>query len=167
KELEVSTTTGDWFLLRIRPYRTLENVIEGAVITFTEITLMKQAQESLRHSEQTRRLAIVVRDSRDAILVQDLSGKILAWNPGAVKLFGWSEEEALDMNVLVLMPDSQKSEYIPSLRRHYQASSLQPLLLNKVNKHGEAIRVSLIASPLMNDAGETYAIATTERAQSV
>jgi len=38
KEVEVQTKAGAWFLLRIRPYRTLDHVIEGAVITFTEIT---------------------------------------------------------------------------------------------------------------------------------
>ena len=167
KELEVSTAKGEWFLLRIRPYRTLENMIEGAVITFTEITLMKQAQDSLRHSEQMRRLAIVVRDSRDAILVQDLTGQILAWNPGAVKLYGWTEDEALTMNVSSLWPEGRKEEYLSAIRQHFQAGSLQPLLIDKVKKNGVAIRVSLIASPLMNDAGETYAIATTERAQTV
>jgi two-component system CheB/CheR fusion protein len=51
KELEVQTQAGTWYLLRIRPYRTLENVIEGAVITFTEITEMKKAQAALRESE--------------------------------------------------------------------------------------------------------------------
>ena len=59
------------------------NVIEGAVITFTEISIIKQAQAALRDSEAMRRLAIVVRDALDAILVQDLMGRILAWNPGA------------------------------------------------------------------------------------
>ena len=44
KEVEVQTRAGDWFQLHIRPYRTLENVIEGAVITFTEINLLKKAE---------------------------------------------------------------------------------------------------------------------------
>ena len=38
KEVEVQTKAGAWYLMRIRPYRTLENVIEGAVITFVDIT---------------------------------------------------------------------------------------------------------------------------------
>jgi two-component system CheB/CheR fusion protein len=42
KEVEVQTKAGTWFALRIRPYRTLENVIEGAVITFVDITQRKQ-----------------------------------------------------------------------------------------------------------------------------
>jgi PleD family two-component response regulator len=50
KELEVQTKVGDWYLLRIRPYRTLENVIEGAVLTFFNITEMKKAREALREA---------------------------------------------------------------------------------------------------------------------
>jgi two-component system, chemotaxis family, CheB/CheR fusion protein len=38
-------------------------VIEGAVITFTEISEMKKAQAALRDSEALRRLAVVVRDA--------------------------------------------------------------------------------------------------------
>ena len=94
KELEVQTNTGEWYLLRIRPYRTLENVIEGAVITFTDISIMKKAQAALRDSEALRRLAVVVRDAHDAILVQDMTGRIMAWNPGAERMYGWSEAEA-------------------------------------------------------------------------
>ena len=84
-EVEVQTTSGAWYLLRIRPYRTEENVIEGAVITFTETTEMKTAQAALRESEALRTLAAVVRDANDAVLVQDLAGRILVWNPGAEK----------------------------------------------------------------------------------
>ncbi|MBT9588794.1 PAS domain-containing protein [bacterium] len=52
RDVEVETRTGNWFLLRIRPYRTLENVIEGAVITFVDITEMRKVQEDLTAREQ-------------------------------------------------------------------------------------------------------------------
>ena len=41
KEIEVQTKSGRWYLLGIRPYRTLENVIEGAAITFVDIHRLK------------------------------------------------------------------------------------------------------------------------------
>ena len=47
KEFEVRTQAGDVYMMRIRPYRTLDNVIEGAVITSIDITERKQAEESL------------------------------------------------------------------------------------------------------------------------
>ena len=53
KELEVQTKAGDWYLLRIRPYRTLENAIEGAVLTFFDVTEMKKAREALREAEES------------------------------------------------------------------------------------------------------------------
>jgi hypothetical protein len=47
KEIEVQTNDGAWHLMRILPYRTLENVIEGAVLTFVDISAAKKAQTSL------------------------------------------------------------------------------------------------------------------------
>ncbi len=44
---EVQTISGSWYLMRIRPYRTLENVIEGAVITFVDITERKRTGKDL------------------------------------------------------------------------------------------------------------------------
>jgi two-component system CheB/CheR fusion protein len=51
KEIEVQTRLGGWYTMRILPYRTLDNVIEGAVITFVDITDARQAREALRESE--------------------------------------------------------------------------------------------------------------------
>jgi len=50
KEVQVESAEGNWFVMRILPYRTLENVIEGAVITFVDITALKQSEEELQHS---------------------------------------------------------------------------------------------------------------------
>ena len=48
KEIDVQTLEHKWYTLRILPYRTLDNVIEGAVITFVEITEMVRIREALR-----------------------------------------------------------------------------------------------------------------------
>ncbi|MEI6503685.1 MAG: PAS domain-containing protein, partial [Armatimonadota bacterium] len=110
REVEVQTQAGVWYLLAIRPYRTLQNVIEGAVITFTNITVVKQAQALLREAEAVGRLATIARDSRDAIIMQDLEGKILAWNPAAARMYGWSEGAALTMNIRDLIPEGEREE---------------------------------------------------------
>ena len=57
KELEVRTLDGTWYTMRILPYRTLDNVIEGAVITFVDITEAKKTAEALRGTQQRLRLA--------------------------------------------------------------------------------------------------------------
>jgi two-component system CheB/CheR fusion protein len=163
KELEVQTNAGEWYLLRIRPYRTLENVIEGAVITFTEISIMKKAQAAVRDSEALQRLAAVVRDARDAILVQDMTGRILAWNPEAERMYGWSEAEALVMNIRDLIPESERKQTLAAIRQLWHAGVLEPQRQQRIAKDGRVVQVSVIVSSLVNNAGETYAIATTER----
>ena len=163
KEIEVQTKAGAWYLLRIRPYRTLENVIEGAVITFTEITEMRNAQAALRESEALRRLAVVVRDAHDAVLMQDLEGRILAWNPGAERMYGWSEAEALTMNIRDLIPEGQQEKSLAMVKQLARAEVLEPYRLQRIAKDGRIVEVWLTATALMNETGEAYAIATTER----
>jgi len=123
---------------------------------------MKKAQFALRDSEGLRRLAVVVRDSRDAILVQDMTGRILAWNPGAERLYGWTEAEALAMNIRDLMPKCHQELMLAAIRRQGEAS-LEPQRIERIAKDGRTVEALLIVSPLINDAGELYAVATTER----
>jgi two-component system CheB/CheR fusion protein len=163
KEFEVQTHTGAWYLLRIRPYRTVENVIEGAVITFTEITELKKAKAALRESEVLLRLAVVVRDAHDAITVQDLEGRILAWNPGAERMYGWSEAEALAMNICDLIPEGRREEALAVLRQQSRAEVMEPYRMQRIAKDGRTVEVWLTATALVNGSGGVYAIATTER----
>jgi two-component system CheB/CheR fusion protein len=164
KDVEVQIPAGAWFLLRIRPYRTLDNVIEGAVITFTEITEMKKARMALQESEALRRLAIVVRDSHDAVLVQALDGRILAWNPCATKTYGWSEAEALAMNIRALIPEDQREMSLAKVHEVAHLEVLTPYRAQRLTKDGRLIEVSLTAAVLVDEVGKPYAIATTERA---
>ncbi len=50
---------------------------------------------SASQEEDLLRMATVVRDSNDAITIQDFEGRITAWNRGAELMYGYSEEEAL------------------------------------------------------------------------
>ncbi len=161
KEIEVQTKAGAWHLLRIRPYRTLENVIEGAVVTFTDITETKNIQAALQ--ESMRRLATVVRDARDAIVMQDLEGLILAWNPAAERMYGWSEAEALTMNILDLVPKERQRKSLAIVKQLARAEALKPYRFQRTAKGGRIVEVWLSATALTNETGEVYAIVTTER----
>lgn len=167
KEIEVRTQEDEVYLLRIQPYRTLENVIEGAVISFVDITEMSSMRELLKEADELSRLAVIVRDSSDAITMQDLQGNIIAWNPGAEKLYGWSETEALKMNVKERIPlklqtkDSKKINELSSLK------ALQVYKTQRLKKDGTLIDVHVISSSLLDNHGMLYAVATTERPQNI
>ena len=47
-ERQISASDGRWFLVRIMPYRTMEDVIDGVVITFADITAAKTLEAELR-----------------------------------------------------------------------------------------------------------------------
>jgi two-component system CheB/CheR fusion protein len=157
KEAEVQTQDGLWYLMRILPYRTLENVIEGAVLTFVDVTELKRAETGLR------RLATVVRDSNDAITVQDFEGRIMAWNPGAERMYGWSEAEALAMNVRDIVPQDGREEVLDLVKTLAQREAVEPFETRRLTKDGETLEVWLTATILVDAAGEPYAVATTER----
>jgi two-component system CheB/CheR fusion protein len=152
REIEVQTQAGAWYLLRIRPY-----------ITFTEITEMKKAQAALREVEALHRLAMIVRDASDAITMQDFEGRILSWNPAAERMYGWSEAEALQMNIRDLIPEGRRKEVLAQLRQQSRPEVVEPYRMQRIAKDGRILEVALTATVLVNESGEAYAIATTER----
>jgi two-component system CheB/CheR fusion protein len=150
-EIEVRTPGAEWYTLIMRPYRTIKNTIGGVVITFQKQT------------ESLRRLAAVVNDSGDAITLQDMGGRILAWNPMAEKIYGWSEEEALTMNINSMVLEGQKEEALDLLKKLSKAEILKPHLTKRITKDGRIIDIWLTATPLIDADGNVYSIATTER----
>ena len=166
KEVEVLTTAGKWYMMRILPYRTLNNVIEGAVMSFVDINEIVKTRDALFKTNELLRLAVVVRDARDAITVQDLDGRILAWNPGAVRMYGWTEAQALVMNVRDRIPAGHYDAAQSQMLRLGKGETLAPYTTERLTKTGAMVSVQVTATSLINRAGEVYAIATTEREQT-
>ena len=163
KEIEVQTPESKNYTIRILPYRTLDNVIEGAVITFVDITEVVRTRDALHKANELLRLAVVVRDAHDAITVQDLDGRIIAWNPGAVRMYGWTELEALSMNVRGRIPKALQELALAKVHQLSQAEILEPYQTQRLAKDGSVKEVSLTSTALVNESGNVYAIATTER----
>ncbi|MCX6692324.1 MAG: PAS domain-containing protein [Methanoregula sp.] len=66
REKQVRTTGNEWYLVRIMPYRTLENVIAGVVLTFTDITALKAVEaESRRARDYAQSIIDTSRRARD------------------------------------------------------------------------------------------------------
>ena len=164
REVQVTTPDGKWFTMRVQPYRTVENTIEGAVILFVDITEIVQVRERLAKANALARLAVVVRDANDAITVQDLTGRMIAWNPSAEALYGWSEAEALAMNVTERTPDDERVHAMERLAQLARAEILEPYRTSRRTQRGDVIPVTITSTALVDAAGQIYAIATTERA---
>lgn len=164
KEVEVQTREGQWYLMHIQPYRTLDNVIEGAVISFVDISEVLAMRHALQKANEKARLAVVLLDASDAITMQDMNGNILAWNPAAERLYGWTESEALQMNVRDTMLPANQAEEVFAITKLSQSDGLEPYRTQRLTKTGQTIELWIAATALQNEQGKVYAIATTERA---
>jgi two-component system, chemotaxis family, CheB/CheR fusion protein len=85
KEVQVQTTAGNWFYMRIFPYRTIENVIDGVVITFSEITKNKLLEESL--IEANNLTQSVISAVREPMVVMDGKLRVVSANRSFYKTF--------------------------------------------------------------------------------
>jgi len=164
KEMEVQIANGKWYLMRIQPYRTIENVIEGAVISFTDISEIVKIRQELRDANTLSHLAIIVRDSYDPIIVHDRDGIIIAWNPAAAKLYGWSEKEALGMHISQRIPAEFLEKELYMLKELQKTLNTEPYLSKRLTKNATCIDISITCSAMLNKEGKVYAISSIERA---
>jgi two-component system CheB/CheR fusion protein len=156
KEVETKDDQGNYFTVRISPYRTVENVIDGVVITFLDATRIKEG-------DKARRLATIVRDSNDAITVQNFDGNITDWNKGAERMYGWSEAEALKMNISDLVPKGRRKEALSLVKVVESGKKIESFETQRLTKDGKVLDVWLTVTKLVDEDGLPVEIATTER----
>jgi PAS domain S-box-containing protein len=140
-EKEVQNTSGRWHLVRLMPYRTAENVIEGLVMTTVDISRTKRAEESLRKSlENTKHSESVLK----AMIEHIPMGIIIADAPDvtirAVSRFGRELIGRGDGSIMG-MPLDQYSQYF----QMYRADGVIPAKneerpLTRATQRGEVIR---------------------------
>ncbi|HZE75312.1 MAG TPA: chemotaxis protein CheB [Gemmatimonadales bacterium] len=141
-EAEVQTDDGRWYLRRILPYRTEGDRIDGVVVTFTDITERRKAEE------ERVRLAAIVESSGVAIIGMGLDGVITSWNRGAERLYGHSPKEAIGHAIDILTRTGAESALQDALRQVARGDIVERVEAEQVRKDGEALSVLLTASPI-------------------
>lgn len=162
REREVQTTSGAWFVLRLRPYRTLENVISGVVMTFADVTERKAMEARLAQTAELARLAVTVRDAAAPIVVQDFTGKTLSWNPAAVRAYGWTETQALALDLRERLPAELRVSEPERFLTLRTIGRTAPWRTQRLTRDAQVVDVWLTATVLLTDTGQPYAISTIE-----
>ncbi|MDO8725312.1 MAG: chemotaxis protein CheB [Candidatus Methanoperedens sp.] len=112
RETEVPDKNGNWYLMRILPYRTTENVINGAVVTFIDITERKQAEQ---REKDARIFAEGIVDTvRESLVVLDKDMRVMSANQAFHRTFKTSKEETENKSIFVI---NDRSWDIPALRK--------------------------------------------------
>jgi two-component system, chemotaxis family, CheB/CheR fusion protein len=92
-ECEVRTTDGAWYLARVQPYRTLDNVIQGVVLTFVPLTEMKRVQEALGEAQK---LAEDIIDTvREPLIVLDGAMQVVSASRSFYQRFKVTPDETV------------------------------------------------------------------------
>jgi two-component system, chemotaxis family, CheB/CheR fusion protein len=119
KEVELQTKNDLWYQMRILPYRTLSNLIDGIVITFTNITNLKIAYDEITKLNQDIQLARdfsnnIVETLRDSLLILDDKLKVLSANRSFYKVFNTTSEKTVGKFIYELEDNNWD---IPELRK--------------------------------------------------
>lgn len=113
-EREVHSTTDRWYLARLLPYRSAEHRIEGAVLTFIDITDRRKAEDRVRLGEA--HLKLMTESARDfGIMTLDNEGIITNWNIGAELMFGYTAAEAEGKSISMIFTEEDIEAGRPEL----------------------------------------------------
>jgi len=148
-----------------RPYPELQKQLEkpsGQSAT-TSKQLQKEIAEFQKAAGDTRRLAAIVRDSNDAVMLLDFEGNVLAWNRGAENMYGWSEAEALQRNIRETVPEQKSQEALAFAEDLAAGKTVESFETQRVTKDGRVLEVWSAITLLRDEEGRPTAIAATER----
>jgi two-component system CheB/CheR fusion protein len=158
-EREVTSQDQKWYLARFLPYRTTDDRIQGAVLTFIDITDRRNAEERVRAGEAHMKL--LGQSMRGyAIITMDLQGKITAWNRGAESIFGHLEQEVLGHCVDLIYTEADRAVGVPEGERKRALEQGQATDERwHLRKDGSQFFCSGLVNPLVDNAGDVMGFA--------
>lgn len=152
-----------WYLARFLPYRTLDDRIEGAVLTFIDITDRRRAEEELRAGEA--HLKLLAQSTKGyAIITLDCDGLITTWNCGAELILGYRETEVLGQTVDIIYTEQDRQAGVPEAERqralqHGQATDERW----HARRDGSRCFLSGLLNPLVDGTGKVIGFAKIAR----
>lgn len=149
--------SGSCYALHVHPYSEADRETTGCVLVLVDITQSRQTQQS-------QRLAVALRDARDAIVAQDAYGVITAWNTAATRHYGYDEQEALGRSAEFLLPADRRDEYRAIRQAVTVGECVTPYASQRLHHHGELIDIELTAAFLAGDDASPLIITIEKKA---
>ncbi|MDP3538768.1 MAG: CheR family methyltransferase, partial [Azonexus sp.] len=161
KEREVRTADGKWYLARIQPYRTLDNVIEGVVLTFTEVTDFKHLTDAVQRNEAI--LATAQEIAHLGSWELDLESGMAHWSDEMFKLFGYpvsSQPMALE-DVLKTMSEEDRGQVKAEMHNAVTHRTPYDLRYQITRQDGTQRQIRARALPIADASGRiTHLVGT-------
>lgn len=131
-ELEVPTPGGSrWMRAVLVPELDVEGEVEGYFSLVLDVTARKEEERARLRTE--RRYAAILDNSPDAILSADESGRILLFNKGAERVFGYEASEVIGRPLEILVPPGLRTAH----REHVEEFARGPAMWRSMYDRGE------------------------------
>jgi PAS domain S-box-containing protein len=108
-------------------------------------------------------MAAIVQSSDDAIISRTVDGKVLSWNKGAERIYGYTEEEMKGKSVSILIPKNQTLELTKLSKKLMKGERIDHLETVRTRKDRKSVNVSISFSPIRDNRGKIVAISTIAR----
>jgi PAS domain S-box-containing protein/putative nucleotidyltransferase with HDIG domain len=132
--------------------------LAGAVLTFTDIAERKRAEEELLRSRQW--LSLHVEQAPLAVIEFNLEGRVRGWNPAAVKIFGYPNEEAIGQHWTFMIPESVRDSLEGVWEKLVTNRGGSRSTNKNITKGGRIIDCEWFNTPLVDQQGETIGVAS-------
>lgn len=157
REKELKFPGNKTYLVRVAPYLS-DNRAGGIVISLIDVTTVKTAEKKLNA------LSKLIENSNDAVVSFSYNGKIMSWNRGAEKLYGYSEEEAVGQSALDLIVQPERAaSFIADIESAIDGQEQEVREVPRVRKDATTLTVSRRLSTTTPLEGGTQQVSSIER----
>ncbi len=147
---QIPAKDGRWFSIRIMPYRTFDDRIDGLVITFINTSDIKQLELTLHEIGQMNQL--VLHSSSDTIIKLSTELKILEFNPEAEKLFGKKHKDAINQNFIqMFVPEPMQKKTLKEMNNLLTKAIGVKYKMQIIDAHGHMPVVEWTVNILLNN----------------
>ncbi|MBL8016479.1 MAG: PAS domain S-box protein, partial [Ignavibacteria bacterium] len=127
------------------------------------ITILRDITERKKNEEIKNQLASIVLNSGDAIYAMSIDGQIQSWNPGAEKLYGYPEKDAIGRNISIVVPDFKQNELNHLLNKVSKGERIEAFETKRQRKDKSMLDVSLTISPIREESGLVTSVSAISR----
>jgi PAS domain S-box-containing protein len=132
-------------------------------VSETFVPTTPSAGTDLDYSAQLALLAAIVESSDDAIVSKTLEGRILSWNRGATRIFGYRAEEVIGQPITIIIPPELHEEEQRILEQVRRGRRIDHFDTVRITKDGRRLQISLTVSPVRDSGGTIVAASKVAR----
>ena len=132
---------------------------EGIVVT----AAVRDVTERRLAAETAARLASIIQSSHDAVIGKTRDQLITSWNPGAERLYGYSEQEMIGRHIEMIIPPQDREKEKRLLGQAARGERIEQYQTHRIRKDGTVVTVVLTLSPIADSTGAIVGVSTVSR----